>query len=393
MAQPHPAVAATRAAISRVELRRSGDSAVGDRALDHDAPVVLVACSGGPRLAGPGRRGCLRGIEARLAGRSHHYRIMIFSLAPLEVADRVATWGRGQGFDPVVVEKVCVIGHPGGPEASARTARYQALIQAADRIGAGWVLLGHTLHDQAETVLLSMLRGAGLRGLAGMPTMRDIGGGACLVRPFLEISRDQTESACAALGLTPWLDPHNGDPTYARTRARAHLATLARDLGPGVVANLARTASQVAAAAEAIDELARSALDQLIEPGTGQSSDRSADRQTVAGGSSAGLRAAGLVRLPAAVRARVLHRWARSLGVSGSALSQRHLRAMEALVVGWRGQGPVYLPGAITVVRRDGVLWPGFDPADQVRLLLGSFPHSSRCPGCSESRSMRRGAW
>jgi tRNA(Ile)-lysidine synthase len=294
--------------------------------------LVLVACSGGadsmalaaataavvPRLR---LRAGLITVDHGLQGGS---------------ADRaagVAAWARGAGFDPVEVATVDVAGLPGGPEAAARTARYTALAATAERHRAAAVLLGHTRDDQAETVLLALARGAGPRGLAGMPYRKGL-----LLRPFLDVARADAGKACAALGLAVWTDPHNSDPAYARSRVRAGaLPALIAALGPAVVDNLARSAGQLAADTAALDALAAAAL----------AAARAGDH---------GLRVAALAGLPDAVRTRVLHAWAAELGAPGGALSHRHVTALDALVVGWHGQGPTALPGGIVVARRAGDL-------------------------------------
>jgi tRNA(Ile)-lysidine synthase len=253
-----------------------------------------------------------------------------------ERASAVAEWARSAGLAPVVVETVEVQGRQGGPEAAARDARYEALIEAAKANQADHVLLGHTMDDQAETVLLALVRGAGLRGLAGMSAVRILQG-VTLGRPLLGVNRSQVRAACAALGLTPWEDPHNTDPAFTRTRARALLGSLVDSLGPSVVPNLARTAEQAAAGAAVLDAVAEEALGR-------------------AAAGDGGLRIDVLAALAPAVRDRALHAWARSLGVAGSALSHRHVVALDALVTNWHGQGPVHLPGAVTVVRRGGGL-------------------------------------
>ena len=213
--------------------------------------LTLVACSGGAdslALAAAARfvgslvglvtvdHGLQAGSDQRAAG--------------------VAAWARSAGFDPVEVATVEVAGLPGGPEAAARSARYAALSAAADRAGAAAVLLGHTRDDQAETVLLALARGAGPRGLAGMPFRKGV-----FLRPLLDVPRADTRKACAALGLVPWDDPHNVDPAYARSRVRGSaLPALVDALGAGVVGNLARSASMIAADNNALDELAVAAL-------------------------------------------------------------------------------------------------------------------------------------
>jgi tRNA(Ile)-lysidine synthase len=307
-----PSVAAVRTAVRQALREVDGD-------------LVLVACSGGadslalaaatafvaPRL----------GLRAGLVSVDH-------GLQPgsAERAKEVASWAAGAGLAPAEAVSVTVAGHPGGPEAAARTARYEALVAAAHRLGASTVLVGHTRDDQAETVLLALARGAGPRGLAGMPVRRELAG-VVLLRPLLHISREQTSQACAALGLTPWEDPHNTDPAYARSRVRATaLPALVAALGPGVVANLARSARLLAADVAALDDL-------TPEPGDGP------------------LLVGELAGLPQALRTRMLHRWALALGAPAGALSQRHVAALEALVVDWHGQGPVHLPGGIEVGR------------------------------------------
>ncbi|MET8065023.1 tRNA lysidine(34) synthetase TilS [Micromonospora sp. NPDC005313] len=255
------------------------------------------------------------------------------------LAEAVAGWARAAGLDPVEVLAVRVDGRPGGPEAAAREARYEALVAAAHRYDAAGVLLGHTRDDQAETVLLALARGAGPRGLSGMPERRDLDG-VPLLRPFLDVARADTRAACAALGLDPWADPHNADPAYARARVRSDaLPALVDALGPGVVANLARTAGLLAADNAALAALADAALPDVRTEGSG-------------------LSVAGLAELPAAVRTRVLHAWARELGAAPAALSHSHVAALDALVTAWRGQGPVHLPGGHQVRRHAGHLLP-----------------------------------
>jgi tRNA(Ile)-lysidine synthase len=247
----------------------------------------------------------------------------------------VAEWGLANGLAPsehvsVVVEGV------GGPEAAAREARYRALARLARTLGATCVLLGHTEDDQAETVLLALARGSGARGLAAMPVEREIEGER-FVRPLLGVSRKTCREACAALGLSPWDDPHNVDPAYARARVRKDvMPVLVEALGTDVVPNLARTAAQLGADATYLDAIAQRALAEC----------RDVD----------GLSVAALQTLPDPLRTRVLHAWAIDVGVPRAALSHRHVAALDALITDWHGQGATQLPGQVSVRRAAGAL-------------------------------------
>ncbi len=313
MTGPDPAVAAVRLATRRaLATLEPGD-------------LVLAACSGGAdslalalALAFEGPKQALRtgavvvdhGLQRGSAQRS---------------ADLGAAL-RDRGLDPVEVVRV-EVGTEGGPEAAARSARYRAIDEVADRTGAAAVLLGHTRDDQAETVLLGLARGSGARSLSGMA-----GRTGRLVRPLLAVDRATTRRACAALGLDPWDDPHNQDPAYARARVRHEaVPALERALGPGVAAALARTADLLRADADALDAWADRVLAELTEPG--------------------GLEVAALAGLPAAVRTRVLRRAAIAAGAPAGALSAGHVTALDALVTRWHGQGPLDLPGGV-VARR-----------------------------------------
>ncbi len=322
---------AARSAPAVVEIRAAVRRALRDLAAP-EGSLALVACSGGPDSL------ALAAAAAHVGPRTG-WRVGLVTVdhglqeGSRAQAERVAGWARTVGFSPVRVLPVQVVPGRRGPEAAARQARYRALAQAAAEEAAVAVLLGHTRDDQAETVLLALARGAGPRGLAGMPARRDRDGVAWL-RPLLSVPRERTAQACAALGLEPWHDPHNVDPAYARVRVRrTALPALVEALGDRVVDNLARTAALVAADNAALDGWADSV--------------RAAARDA-----SGALSVAALRGLPDAVRTRVLHGFARELGAPGSALGERHVRALDALVTGWRGQGPVHLPGGLVVARR-----------------------------------------
>ena len=258
-------------------------------------------------------------------------------------AAAVASTLRDLGLDPVRVATVTVDG-AGGPEAAARDARYAALSAVAAEVGAAAVLLGHTLDDQAETVLLGLARGSGSRSLAGMPPRRGL-----FVRPLLGTRRAVTASACAALGLSPWSDPHNADRRFARVRVRLDaLPALEAALGPGVTEALARTADQLRDDAEVLEKIAI------------------AERER----DDAFLSTASLAGLPGAVRTRVLRSAALAAGCPAGALTAAHVARIGELVTDWRGQRGVDLPGGIRAVRRAGEVV--FEPTVTVNATVNS---------------------
>lgn len=316
---PDPALADVRRAVRRTL-----------REMDGDGPV-LVACSGGAdslALAGA------LAFEAPRAGRAAGAVTVDHGLqeGSAERARAVVISLRDLGLTPVEATGVMVDG-AGGPEAAARTARYAALDDAAARHGAAAVLLGHTLSDQAETVLLGLARGSGARSLAGMPRASGL-----YRRPLLDLERATTRRACLAMGLTPWDDPHNVDPSFARARVRHELLpVLEKTLGPGIAEALARTARLLREDADALDGWADEAADEAMDA----AGDLDADR---------------LAALPGAVRGRLLRRAAVAAGAPPGTLAAVHVEAVDALVTEWHGQRGVDLPGRVTARRHCGKL-------------------------------------
>ncbi len=285
-----------------------------------DVPVVGVAVSGGADSL------------ALAAATRHVTRIRVRGLivdhglqpGSAQVAANVKAQLENLGLDEVRVLPVTVDG-PGGPEAAARRARYAAL-----RKEGRLVLLGHTLDDQAETVLLGLGRGSGPRSIAGMRAVDPP-----WARPFLAIERKTTRAACHALGLTPWEDPHNSDPAFTRVRLRHEvLPLLEKVLQGGVAEALARTAAQLREDTEALDAVARE-LHHSVRDGTE-------------------LNVTLLSTTPPALRRRVLREWLLEHGVNE--LTDAHLRAVDALIGEWRGQGGVWLPGGLEASRAHGRL-------------------------------------
>ena len=241
-----------------------------------------------------------------------------------DVAARAAEQATALGLDAEVV--AVEVGNDGGPEAAARDARYAVL--RARPVDA--VLLGHTLDDQAETVLLGLGRGSGPRSLAGMVAVDGV-----VRRPFLGLRRADTERICTASDLPWWTDPHNADRGFRRNRLRHEVLPLLEDvLDGGVAEALARTADQLRADSVLLDALAAEVADPCDVP--------------------------TLVALAPALRSRVLRRAALEAGADGSDLASVHLAELDRLVTDWRGQERVELPGRVSASRVGDAL--RFDP-------------------------------
>lgn len=297
----------------------------------------LVACSGGAdslALAwAAGRVAAQRGTPVRAVVIDHGLQQRSAEVALAVVAHLEALPGRDgvRVGMPAEVVRVQVDDDGVGIEAAARTARYAALTRASR--GVDTVLLGHTQDDQAETVLLGLARGSGVRSLAGMApasTWVDAAVEAQLRRPLLGLSRADTMACCAEVGLIPWQDPHNDDAQFTRVRVRQRvMPVLEAELGPGVREALARTA-----------ELARrdaDALDAALPVPLGEAPT-----------------ASWLWGLDPAMRDRVIRAWLAAEGADE--LTAAHTAAVAALVTDWRGQKGVDVPGG-RVIRRDGRLW------------------------------------
>ena len=218
-----------------------------------------------------------------------------------------------------------------GLEASARRARYAALDSCVEKTGATFVFLGHTRDDQSESVLLGLARGSGARSLSAMAVRN-----GKYVRPLLAITREETLGACAEAQLDPWDDPHNADKAFTRVRVRTDvIPNLEKNLGPGISAALARTASLLRDDADALDQLAETEF-ALHDP--------------------LSLDISRLEKLPKAIRTRVLRLAIYAAGAPSGSLSADHITPIEALITEWSGQGASDLPGGVRVSRISGRL-------------------------------------
>lgn len=270
--------------------------------------LILVACSHGPDslaladlVADLHPRACLVYVDHGLRAE-----------AALE-AERVRAFADARGVPAHVV--TATVGAGRGPEEAARSARYAALEACADAVGARWIALGHTASDQAETMVMRILRGAGPAGLAGIPARR-----GRYLRPLLGFTRDEILAHLARRELSPSHDASNDSPRFLRNRVRHQIMPLLRHENPKVDESLARAAGAMRELSEGLDWAAAQALPRV---------QREAGRLDVS----------GLRALPVAVAKRLI-----SQLIPG--LEARHLDAVMTLVAGdTGGSRPIDLPG------------------------------------------------
>ncbi|HEV8585813.1 MAG TPA: tRNA lysidine(34) synthetase TilS [Methylomirabilota bacterium] len=242
----------------------------------------------------------------------------------------------------VPVEVVRVQVGTGSVEAAARAARHAALEAAADRAGATRIALGHTADDQAETLLMRLLEGTGVRGLAGIPAVR-----GRLIRPLLESRHRATVAMLAAAGLE-WLeDPSNRDPRFFRNRVRhTLLPRLAEDTGGDLVARLGRLARGARETIDAIDRVAALERERLARPEDG----------------ALVLSRAALAALPRPVAAEVLRGAAALLGSRAPLRAWGH-RGLRRVLAEPPPRRPFRLGGVLVEVSGDRVRVGGALPA------------------------------
>lgn len=223
-----------------------------------------------------------------------------------QVAARVVSIAESWGV-PAEVAAITVSAGDEGIEAAARDARYAALESARIVHGADWILTAHTQSDQAETVLLGLMRGSGTRSLAGMSPVT-----GRVVRPLLGLERAMTAASCRAQGVEVWHDPMNANGAFARVRARRLLATLETDLGQPITANLARTA-----------DLCRADADFL---------ERSAEAVAVEVRGATDIALESLLDLDDAILSRVVREWLVSVGVPAQNVGAARVAELCALI-------------------------------------------------------------
>ncbi|HKS29267.1 MAG TPA: tRNA lysidine(34) synthetase TilS [Pyrinomonadaceae bacterium] len=228
-------------------------------------------------------------------------------------------------------------------EQAARRARYEFLAHASEESGAQVVLTAHTVDDQAETVLLRLLRGSGAEGLGGMEPVRPLqeGSGVLLARPLLNWARRaDTEDYARARKVEPRRDEMNEDEGFARVRVRKRLLPLMQGFNARVVEALARTARLLREDSRTLDKLAALLLEEALE-----------------GSEDGSLSVEVLACASPALRRRALRLWLAERRGDLRRLELVHLVAVERLLVGERGGRVAELPGGAKVSRRRGRLF------------------------------------
>lgn len=291
--------------------------------------AVAVACSGGPDSLALAAASIFEGKRQAIKV------FVVFINHNLQngselVAKKYAKLVSELGADLVEVIDVKVNLGKVGMEAAARSARYKALDEFASANKVSFTMLGHTLDDQAETVLLGLARGSGAKSLAGMSTVSSDGK---YLRPLLGIRRETTVAFCRDSGLVAWNDPQNNDAKFLRVRVRKNiLPLLEKEMGPGVYEALARTAQILRE-----DNL-------LLE----KKAEALFAKATKVVATEILLDVKLLEKSPKALANRVIHR---ALSMLGPEPSRKTIDSVMALITNWHGQKALTVP-AVRVIRR-----------------------------------------
>ena len=304
--------------------------------------TILVSCSGGPDSI------CLLHALHRLE-RLLRIRLVVFHFdhklrkGSADDAAYVAGQAERLGLPFVLREAVDAPRKGQSVEAWARLSRYAALTAAATEVEADKAALGHTQDDQAETVLLGLVRGGGLEAVSGMPPVASLPPlGFTAARPLIETTRAEVEAFCRSLRLRPREDPTNKETRFLRNRIRHQILPLFEDrLDRDIRATLARTAENVRTDVDYLEGLASDAAAEIVEV-------RDEELR---------LAAEGLAALPPPIGARVVRQAVRLAGAVwgdwGAPPGAVHIAAV--LELARRGAGKrVDLPGDLVAERKRG---------------------------------------
>lgn len=217
----------------------------------------------------------------------------------------------------------------GGAEADARTARYGAFEDTIRKYDLKRFLIGHTRSDQAEQVMLGLLRGSGTRSLSGMPVNRGV-----FVRPFLNfLSREDTQQVCVENDVEFWCDPHNDSSEYNRVNVRKLIKDTEKVTGQQIVSSLVRSAQISVEDADALDFYADATFE-VIE--------------------ISGWSVATLEKVPMAVRKRLYRSKLVSMGVDAGKANFDALTGVDGLITNWHGQKVNNIVSNLLITRQNG---------------------------------------
>ena len=228
-------------------------------------------------------------------------------------------------------------------EQAARDARYAFLERTAKRVSANYVLTAHTMDDQAETVLLRLMRGSAGLGLGGMEALRPLAKNSSiqLVRPLLWARRSETEAYCRSRKIEYRSDEMNDDLTFARVKVRKQLLPLMQSFNNKIVEAISRTATQLREDGSVLV----SDSDALLERAA-VSNEESVETKVPA------LDVKVLAEAPPALRRRALRQWLSNARGGTRRLEMVHLLAVEKLLEGNSGGRVAELPSGGRIRRR-----------------------------------------
>lgn len=220
-------------------------------------------------------------------------------------------------------------------EEAARNCRYDFLRRTAEALGAERIATAHQADDNAETVLLQLLRGAGSEGACGIPPLRPP-----FVRPFLTVSRRELEDYAAAFGLPFRRDGSNDDPRFARNRIRREVMPVLTALNPGAARAMGRAAAVRRQESELLRRIAEAELGELRTGADAAGAERRRFRETE----------------PCLIP-RMLGLLLERSGAGRKDISERHFAAMERLVLTGGPRAELSLPGGYVACNRGESFW------------------------------------
>ena len=358
------------------ELLRRVSAALREH--DLEGKTLLVAVSGGPDSLSLLHVLCRLREEFGLKLRGVHLNHKLRGAESDADAEFAADTFRRLGM-PFTADSVDVAAyrseHGLSLEDAARRVRYAFLADAAAKYSADAIALGHTADDQAETVLMHIIRGSGLDGLRGMQTLdsRPIDGATVsLFRPLLGTSRSETQAYCDAMGLKPRIDASNSSPEFLRNRIRLEIVPLLEQINPSVRDALMRLAQNATQDSDYI----RTRVDEAWHE-VAQTDDNRIVR----------LDMSALGAWHPAIQSRIVRR---AIESAGGEVTQRHILDVMALMGGAPGK-TLHLSGGLTFVTGYGEAYIG--SVEAVEDMLAPLPpidgkHALGMPG-----EMRVGRW